>query len=85
MAARLKLLFRCPLSRGRKLAGCNNPRENRGSHPPGFGEEFKILKEAGLGTKGEPFKITGSPGYLLKIQREKEMDPHASPDGALSG
>ena len=85
MAVRPKLLFPHPISKGRRLAGCNNPRENRGSPPPGFGAEFKILKEAGLGTKGEPFKITGLPGYLLKIQREDEMDQHASPDEALSG
>ncbi len=39
---------------------------------------FKILKEAELGLKGEPFKITGLLGYLLKIEREDEKDQHAS-------
>jgi hypothetical protein len=38
---------------------------------------FKILKEAELGIKGEPFKITGLLAYLLKIERE-DADQQAS-------
>ncbi len=45
---------------------------------------FKILKEAELGIKGEPFKITGLLGYLLKIERE-DADRHASAEEYFSG
>jgi hypothetical protein len=44
---------------------------------------FKILKEAELGLKGEPFRITGLPGYLMEIEREDERDRHASADEAF--
>jgi hypothetical protein len=45
---------------------------------------FKILKEAELGVKGEPFRITGLLGYLLELERE-ETDQHASTEEAFSG
>jgi len=31
---------------------------------------FKILKDAELGIKGEPFRITGLLGYLLQLEKE---------------
>jgi hypothetical protein len=46
---------------------------------------FKILKEAELWLKGEPFRITDFLGYLLKIEREDEADQHASTEEAFSG
>ncbi|MGO9017272.1 MAG: hypothetical protein ACLQVJ_02880 [Syntrophobacteraceae bacterium] len=46
---------------------------------------FKILKDAELGLKGEPFRITGLLGYLLEIEREDEKDQYVSPEEAFSG
>ncbi len=46
---------------------------------------FKILKEADPGIKGEPFKITGLLGYLLKIEREDETDQQASAEEVFPG
>jgi len=45
---------------------------------------FKILKEAELGIKGGPFKITGLLGYLLKIERE-DADQQASDEDVFPG
>jgi hypothetical protein len=42
------------------------------------------LFEAEPGLKGEPFKITGLLGYLLKIER-KDADRHASAGEAFPG
>jgi len=49
-----------------------------------LGKAYKILREAELGLKGEPFKITGLLGYLLKIERE-DADQHASAEEVFPG
>ena len=45
---------------------------------------FKILKDAELGLKGEPFRITGLLGYLLELEKD-EKDQYAGPEEILSG
>ena len=37
-----------------------------------FVKAFKILKQAELGIKGEPFKITGLVGYLTAIEESSK-------------
>jgi hypothetical protein len=39
--------------------------------PLDLAKAFRILKKAGQGVKGEPFKITGLFGYLLKLEKEE--------------
>jgi len=51
---------------------------------PLLAKAYKILKDAELGLKGEPFRITGLLGYLLEMERE-ETDQHASPAETFSG
>jgi hypothetical protein len=46
---------------------------------------FKILMDAELGLKGEPFRITGLLGYPLELEKEDKTDQHASPAEVLPG
>jgi hypothetical protein len=46
---------------------------------------YKILKDAELGLKGEPFRITGLLGYLVALEQEDKANEHGSPEQASSG